>query len=165
MHLFTLQPSEKSQVMVSGPVTIHPSAVLAPGSLLHADPESELILGPGVCIGMGVVIHAHGGTLRIESGANLGAAVLVMGHGVIAAQCCIGSSATLLNPQLEAGQVVAPGTVNGHLIDAPVPEAAPEPEASTTATATETLPRNNSIIGEVFLSQLRMTLFPQQPGI
>ncbi len=184
MHPFTLQPPLESQTRISGDVTVHPTAVLAPGTLLQADANSYLVIGAGVCVGMGAVLHASGGTLHIDTGVNLGAGVLIIGQGQIGAQSCIGSASTLINPQLVAGQMVAPGSLlSADLVTepatqpttaAPAQVAPPAPEytyAPATPMATATVetgfeetsipkPPPGHVIGQVFLSQLRMTLFP-----
>jgi len=71
MHLSPLQPISNSHFYVGGNVIIH-SAAIAPGVLLQADPESQIIIAAGVCVGMGTILHAHAGILEVESGANIG---------------------------------------------------------------------------------------------
>jgi len=195
-----------------GEVTVDPSALVAPGVLLEAETGHHLVVGPGVCIGMGTILHAQGGDLHIGAGVNLGAGVLVIGQGVIGSQTCIGAASTLINPQIKAGQVLP---ANSLLIvelaspepaasvaevpsEAPTPATPPEPHpvtvesrpplaqgppiqpppppVSTPSNATvlhEPTLINNEIpkpppghvIGEVFLSQLRMTLFPHRDNL
>ncbi len=113
MQLPSPQPMGSCHPMISGNVTIHSSAAIAPGVLLQADPGAELIIGAGVCIGAGAVIHAHGGTLELEVSVNLGSEVLVVGHGRIRANACIGSKATLINPDVSAASVVGWETLVG----------------------------------------------------
>ncbi|TBR60104.1 transferase [Mastigocladus laminosus UU774] len=98
---------------ISGEVIIHPSAVIAPGVILQAAPSSKIIIGSGVCIGMGSILKVHEGTLEVETGANLGAGFLMIGSGKIGANACIGSATTVFNCSVEPGQVVAPGSVLG----------------------------------------------------
>ena len=98
---------------ISGEVIIHPSAVLAPGVILQAVPNSKIIIGPGVCIGMGSILQVHEGTLEVEAGANLGAGFLMVGQGKIGANACIGSATTVFNCSVESGQVVASGSILG----------------------------------------------------
>ena len=111
MHISPLQPISTSPACVSGDVTIDPSAAIALGVLIQADPNSKIIIAAGVCIGMGSIIHAQGGKLEIASGANLGAGVLILGQGKIGENSCIGSLTTVLNNSVAAGQVVAPGSL------------------------------------------------------
>ncbi len=111
MHISPLQPISTSPACVSGDVTIDPSAAIALGVLIQADPNSKIIIAAGVCIGMGSIIHAQGGKLEIASGANLGAGVLILGQGKIGENSCIGSLTTVLNSSVTAGQVVAPGSL------------------------------------------------------
>ncbi|MFB2771761.1 transferase [Pelatocladus sp. BLCC-F211] len=122
---------------ISGEVIIHPSAVIAPGVILQAAPSSKMIIGSGVCIGMGSILKVHEGTLEVETGANLGAGFLMIGSGKIGANACIGSATTVFNCSVEPGQVVAPGSVLGdnsrHLSDAfAVTEKIQQPQPSTT---------------------------------
>jgi carbon dioxide concentrating mechanism protein CcmN len=98
---------------ISGEVIIHPSAVIAPGVILQAAPNSKIIIGQGVCIGMGSILHVHEGTLEVESGASLGAGFLMVGEGKIGANACIGSATTVFNCSVEAGQVIPPGSILG----------------------------------------------------
>jgi len=113
MYLPPLHPISNSQFYVSGNVTIDPSAAIAPGVLLQADPESQIIIASGVCIGMGAILHAHAGILEVEQGANLGTGVLIVGKGKIEANACIGSMTTILNSSVGAGKVVPPGSLIG----------------------------------------------------
>ena len=113
MYVPPLHPSCNIDSYISGEVTIDPSAAIAPGVLLQASPNSQIIIGAGVCIGMGSILHANEGTLEVEAGANLGAGVLVVGKGKIGANACIGSTTTILNRSIEPRLVVAAGSVIG----------------------------------------------------
>lgn len=73
MSVPPLRLSNNFDSYISGEVTIHPSAVLAPGVILQAAVNSKIIIGPGVCIGMGSILQVSEGTLEVEAGANLGA--------------------------------------------------------------------------------------------
>ncbi|HYW19610.1 MAG TPA: transferase [Nodularia sp. (in: cyanobacteria)] len=97
----------------SGEVTIHPSAVLAPGVILQAAVNSKMIIGPGVCIGMGSILQVSEGTLEVEAGANLGAGFLMVGQGKIGENACVGSATTVFNCSIEAGTVIPPGSILG----------------------------------------------------
>ena len=129
MYLSPLQPISNSHFYVSGNVTIHPSAVIAPGVLLQADPESQIIIAAGVCIGMGAVLHAHQGILEVDSGANIGAGVLIVGKVKIGTNACIGSMTTILDSSVGWGEVVSPGSLIG---DASRQSEAQRPEDTTT---------------------------------
>ncbi|MEL7038944.1 MAG: carbon dioxide concentrating mechanism protein [Cyanobacteria bacterium J06592_8] len=98
---------------MSGDVTIDPSAAIATGVILQAEPDSEIVVATGVCIGMGAIIHAYQGKIEVEAGATIGAGVLVVGHGTIGAKACIGPETTLLNPAIAAKQIVPTGTLMG----------------------------------------------------
>ncbi|MBD2125708.1 transferase [Microcoleus sp. FACHB-1] len=113
MHLPALPWSSNSHVYAEGDVSIDASAAIAPGVILRADPDSKIVIASGVCIGMGSVLHAHGGTLEVEAGANLGAGVLIIGKGKIGAHACIGAITTVWNSSIEPWQVVPAASVVG----------------------------------------------------
>ncbi|MEC4813689.1 MAG: transferase, partial [Scytonema sp. PMC 1069.18] len=98
---------------ISGEVIIHPSAVIAPGVILQAALNSKIIIGSGVCIGMGSILQVHEGTLEVEAGANLGAGFLMVGQGKIGANACIGAATTIFNCSVEPGQVIPSGSILG----------------------------------------------------
>lgn len=126
MYSPPLQPLSNSNSLVSGDVTIDPSAAIAPGVLLLAEPNSRIVIAAGVCIGMGSIIHARQGTLEVDPGAVLGAGVIVVGSGNIGANACIGSSTTILNSSIQPQQVVSPGSLIGdesrQILETPMPE-------------------------------------------
>ncbi|MEM7579832.1 MAG: transferase [Cyanobacteria bacterium P01_A01_bin.80] len=101
------------ETFFSGEVIVHASAVIAPGVIMQAAPNSKIIIGSGVCIGMGSILQVDTGTLEIEAGANLGAGFLMVGAGKIGTNACIGSATTVFNSSVEAGEVVAPGSIVG----------------------------------------------------
>ncbi|MDZ8104440.1 MAG: transferase [Nostoc sp. DedQUE12a] len=113
MSVPPLRLSNNFDSYISGEVTVHPSAVLAPGVILQAAANSKIIIGPGVCIGMGSILQVHEGTLEVEAGANLGAGFLMVGKGKIGANACIGSATTVFNTSVEPGQVIPPGSILG----------------------------------------------------
>ncbi|ODG96580.1 transferase [Nostoc sp. KVJ20] len=113
MSVPPLRLSNNFDSYISGEVTIHPSAVLAPGVILQAAVNSKIIIGPGVCIGMGAILQVHEGTLEVEAGANLGAGFLMVGKGKIGANACIGSATTVFNYSVEPGQVIPAGSILG----------------------------------------------------
>jgi carbon dioxide concentrating mechanism protein CcmN len=98
---------------ISGEVIVHPSAVIAPGVILQAATNSKIVIGPGVCIGMGSILQVNTGIIEIEAGVSLGAGFLMVGAGRIGVNACIGSATTVFNCSVEPGQVVAPGSVLG----------------------------------------------------
>jgi carbon dioxide concentrating mechanism protein CcmN len=113
-----------------GDVVIDPSAAIAPGTVLQALPPSSIRIEAGVCLGAGVVIQARGGALVVEAGASLGTSVLLVGAGKIGRNACIGPSSTLINPIIEAGVVIAPGSLWGDAsrLVTPAPPAPESPE-------------------------------------
>ena len=137
MSVPLLRLSNNFDSYISGEVTIHPSAVLAPGVILQAAVNSKIIIGPGVCIGMGAILQVHEGTLEVEAGANLGAGFLMVGKGRIGANACIGSATTVFNYSVEAGQVIAPGSILGdtsrRIAQTKEPEPSTKNPASTSA--------------------------------
>lgn len=186
MSVSPLYPISNLNSYISGEVMVDPSAAIAPGVLLQADPNSQIIIGAGVCIGMGAVLHAHDGILEIQAGANLGAGVLVVGKGKIGANACIGSATTILNHSIESGQVVASGSLIGDTsrsAELPAAEsttasppgeatvnAASQPEEQETA-KNQPVPEssNNSgaqvVYGKDSLRQLMSALFPHSQSL
>jgi carbon dioxide concentrating mechanism protein CcmN len=113
MYLPPLHPQPHRDIYVSGNVTIHPSAAIAPGVLIQAEADSRVVIGSGVCIGTGAVIHAYGGLLEVQSGAVLGAGVLLMGVSLVGAGASIGASSTILDSTIAAQTIVPPGSLIG----------------------------------------------------
>ena len=155
MHFLPLQlcPIDTAHYLMSGDVTIHEGAAIAPGVLLQAGSGSRIIIGAGVCIGIGSVIHVHEGTLEIGEGAIIGAGVLLIGQVKIGDRACIGSATTILDSAIEVGGLVAPGSLVGdrsRLLEEPnvtdtqppVAEAPPDPWAEPkTPPESEILPK------------------------
>ncbi|EKQ68613.1 hypothetical protein OsccyDRAFT_3151 [Leptolyngbyaceae cyanobacterium JSC-12] len=108
-----LRPISTSHYYVSGDVTIQAGVAIAPGVLLQADPDSQILIKSGACIGIGAILHAHSGLLEIGEGANVGAEVLLIGQVQIGANACIGAGTTILNSTIEPGQLVPPGSLIG----------------------------------------------------
>lgn len=113
MHLPPVQPASFSKIYVSGDVIIHDSAVVAPGTILQAAPNSRIVIGAGACIGMGVVVNAYQGAIEIETGAVLGSGVLILGTGKIGKNACVGSLTTILNASIDAMAVINAGSLIG----------------------------------------------------
>jgi carbon dioxide concentrating mechanism protein CcmN len=113
MSVPPLRLSNNFDRYISGEVIIHPSAVLAPGVILQAATNSKIIIGSGVCIGMGTILQVYEGILEVEAGANLGAGFLMVGQGKIGTNACIGSATTVFNCSVDPGQVVPPGSILG----------------------------------------------------
>jgi carbon dioxide concentrating mechanism protein CcmN len=96
-----------------GDVYIDPSAVIAPGVLLQAEPGTRIIIGAQVCIGAEVVIHAVGGSIEIKTGACISVGVLVFGGGIIGKHACLGANTTLLDPQVKDNEIIPPDRLLG----------------------------------------------------
>ncbi|BAY84188.1 transferase hexapeptide repeat protein [Calothrix parasitica NIES-267] len=113
------------ETFFSGEVIIHASAVIAPGVIMQAAPNSKIIIGSGVCIGMGSILQVDTGILEIESGANLGAGFLMVGAGKVGTNACVGSATTIFRASVESGKVVPAGSIigdNGRSFDEPSTE-------------------------------------------
>ena len=172
MSLSPLHPIGNFNSHISGEVIIDRTAAIAPGVVFHADPNSKIIIAAGVCIGMGVVLHAHDGNLEIETGVNLGAGVLVVGKATIGANACIGAATTIFNCSVASKQVIPPGSLLGdtsrHLTVDSSLEAnkAPEPPADETqpspptAATLRTTPESN---GQVEDTSASSQIEPSQP--
>lgn len=113
MYLPSLQPVSHSESYISGDVTIHPSAVLAPGTILQAAPNSRIVIGAGVCLGMGTILNACEGAIEVEAGAVLGAGVLIFGRGKVGSNACVGTATTIFNTSVESMSVVPAGSLLG----------------------------------------------------
>jgi len=113
MYLPALQPVSNSEIYIVGDVEIHPSAVIAAGVILQAAPGSKISIGAGVCIGMGSVINAYQGNIKIESGAILGAGVLIIGHSTIGKNTCLGTATTIFNTSVDSMAILLPGSLIG----------------------------------------------------
>ncbi|MCS6813701.1 MAG: hypothetical protein NZ772_09065 [Cyanobacteria bacterium] len=106
-------PDLTACICIRGDVSIHPTAAIAPGVILQAEPNSRIAVAAGVCIGKGSILHAHWGALILEEGVSLGADVLIVGQGTIGAHACIGANSTLFNYSVESGQTIAANTLLG----------------------------------------------------
>ncbi|CDN16168.1 Carboxysome protein CcmN [Richelia intracellularis] len=118
---------------ISGEVIVHPSAAIASGVILQAGSNGKIVIGSGVCIGMGAILQVEDGTLEIEAGANLGAGFLMVGAGKIGENACIGSATTVFNCSVERGQIVVPGSVVGDKSRA-IAQSMTTPSSNTTDT-------------------------------
>jgi carbon dioxide concentrating mechanism protein CcmN len=165
---------------VSGDVTVDPSAAIAPGVVLRADPDSRIAIAAGVSIGMGTIVHAHHGILEVEKGACIGAGVLVVGTGKIGVNACLGSDSTAIDPAVEAQYVVASGSLIGDRSrrveesppetaaepepePIPEPEAIPEPEPEPKPAQTEPPIRMGpQVYGHTHINELLKTLLPHR---
>ena len=118
---------------ISGEVIVHPSAAIASGVILQAGSNGKIVIGSGVCIGMGAILQVEDGTLEIGAGANLGAGFLMVGAGKIGENACIGSATTVFNCSVERGQIVVPGSVVGDKSRA-IAQSVTTPSSNTTDT-------------------------------
>ncbi|MGB3201480.1 MAG: hypothetical protein WBA99_11285 [Nodosilinea sp.] len=98
---------------IQGNVDMASGVAMAPGVLLGAAPGCRLVISAGVCLGADAVVQASQGDLVLEPGVSLGSGVLVVGHGSIGQHTCVGANSTIINPDLGASQVIAPGSLLG----------------------------------------------------
>ena len=107
------EPINTKQSLTNGDVVIFADAVIAPGVLFQADIGSQIMIRSGVCIGLGSVIHARGGNIVIDDGANLGAGVLLIGTVTIGARACLGAAVTVIDSVVAPGMILEAGTLVG----------------------------------------------------
>jgi carbon dioxide concentrating mechanism protein CcmN len=105
-----MTPSNRPAVL-SGDVTVHPTANIGSGVLLHANPGSQLIIGVGACIGAGCILHAHTGTLFIGDGVILGMGTLVFGTTQVGERSCVGADSSLIDVSIAPNTVLPPNSL------------------------------------------------------
>lgn len=175
---------------LSGEVSLHPAALVAPGAVLQAEPGAQIEVGEGVCIGQGSILHAYGGVLRLEAGATLGRKVLLLGAGTVGKGACIGAEATLFNPALADFDLVPPQALRGDPSQTapepttpkaqPLPSPWEEEQPALVSEPEETPPQETvlevaldppepetpepkvPVVGQVYINQLLVTLFPER---
>lgn len=189
MHLPPIHTVSTLDFFVSGDVTIHENAVVAPGAILQAGPQSRIIVEEGACVGMGVILNAYQGDIEIKSGAILGAGVLIIGQAAIGHNACIGSTTTILNTSVEPMTVIPAGSLIGdrsrqtiltaELIEnepdllngsePPVTEVISDPfleedegESEKPSLTVNPEAKEDPVVGQVYINQLLFTLFPER---
>lgn len=180
MYLPPPQFVDDLDVYINGDVSIHPSAVLAPGAIIQAAPNSRIVIREGVCVGMGAVLKAYEGTIEVDQGAVLGAGVLAIGQGKIGSNACIGAATTILNASVEPSAVIAAGSIIGDLsrqvevitatVEVDEPEAVIEDGASIEPEAPPVdeappQPKKQTVVGQVYVNNLLFTLFPERNSL
>jgi carbon dioxide concentrating mechanism protein CcmN len=103
---------------------------------------------------MGTIVHAHGGEITIEAGANLGAGVLVVGTLRIGQGSCIGATSTIYSTDIAPQQMVAPGSLL-------IKESQPPPEP-TAQIETEVSQVQGMTYGQMQLNRLMVKIFPHR---
>jgi carbon dioxide concentrating mechanism protein CcmN len=189
MHLPPLHLNHGFQTYTSGDVRIDPSAAIAPGVILQAEGDYRIEVAAGVCIGVGAILHAIEGNIKIETGAALGAGILLVGAVEVGANACVGSLSTIWNQSINPGQVVPPGSLLS-VLGREVPEiseSTSDREAKVTkiekvsvevseiqerrTNNSETLNTNNSsdrkpkVYGQDKLNQMLESLFPHRNAL
>ena len=138
------QPATDRDICIHGDVEIHPTASLAPGVILQAAPNSRIVIGANVCLGMGTILNAIQGSIEVESGVTLGSGVLIIGESKIGSNACIGTATTIFQASISSMEVVNPGSIIGDV--SRKVENLPEAEdSSTNAKETEDSSVNNSL--------------------
>jgi carbon dioxide concentrating mechanism protein CcmN len=185
MYLPPLQLNRDLKTYVSGDVEIDPSAAIAPGVILQAEPESRIKIAAGACIGMGAILHARGGAIEIETGAVIGAGVLAIGSVKIGANACIGSMTTIIDRAIAAQQVVSPGSLVGEMgrpisdistasnkseVTPPTPQSEDLTQESNKSTLAETTSisiqkTKTQVYGQAHLNRMLESLFPHRNAI
>ncbi|NJM47970.1 MAG: carbon dioxide concentrating mechanism protein, partial [Alkalinema sp. RU_4_3] len=129
-----LNPITTDQSFTTGNVVVAAGAAIAPGVLLQADGGCRILVGQGVCLGLGCVVHASGGDIRIGDGANLGAGVLVVGSCEIGDRAIVGSGTTILSQSVPADALLPNSTLwVKPNVAATTPPAVPQPQAKPQA--------------------------------
>ena len=149
-----------SEIFVSGDVIIHESAVISPGTILRAAPDSRIIISEGVCLGMGVVLSASGGDIEVHLGAILGAGVLIIGASVIGDHACIGATTTVFNASVAPQVMVPTNSLLGDTSRQISPEIVEE-SAEIPVQAVEEV-KKSPVVGQVYINQMLLTLFPER---
>ncbi|QHV01654.1 hypothetical protein [Synechocystis sp. CACIAM 05] len=111
MQLPPVHSVSLSEYFVSGNVIIHETAVIAPGVILEAAPDCQIIVEAGVCIGLGSVITAHAGDVKIQEQAAIAPGCLVIGPVTIGATACLGSRSTIFQQDIDAQVLIPPGSL------------------------------------------------------
>lgn len=107
--------ASRNDVYISGDVRIDSGAVIAPGVVIQAAPNTYVAIAAGVCLGMGSIIQAHQGNIEIQQGAMIGAGVLIIGKSTIGENACIGYGSTIFRASIQAAIVVAPNSLLGDI--------------------------------------------------
>lgn len=158
-----LMPVSTTHYYVSGDVTIHAGAAIAPGVLLQADPGSRIVIHASVCVGLGSVIHAHAGTIEVGEGVIVGAGVLLVGSLTVGDRACVGSGTTVMNRSIERMSIVPPGSLmvleRSALAEEPIEEVyepgfcPPSPKQKAVSDPVEAVAQNNGSKLEPEVSQ------------
>lgn len=171
-------PQPMNQAQISGDVVVDPNVAIATDVLLIADPGSRLVIGAGVSIGSGSIIHAHHGTLAIGEGAILASDVLVVGKGRIGSRANIGPKTTIFNGDVEPGQIIPAGSLlgeQGRQTALSASRVAPfeetdrlnEPAPSNglvSGYSTTSLSQTSVVFGRDHIERLLKKLLPHRPG-
>lgn len=139
MYLPSLQAVNNAELYQIGDVTVDPSAVIGIGVILQAAPNCRITIGAGACLGMGTIVNACQGTIKIEPGAVLGAGVLIVGQGQVGANASIGAVSTIFNTSIEPMQVLPAGSVMGDIGEKVLPPSRMSPTDHESPVKAETV--------------------------
>lgn len=109
----TSSAAYQQDIQISGDVRIDPSAVIAPGVIIQAAPNSHVAIAAGVCIGMGSILQAGQGSIEIQQSVTIGAGVLIIGAAKIGENTCVGYGTTIFQASVIANQVLPPNSLIG----------------------------------------------------
>jgi carbon dioxide concentrating mechanism protein CcmN len=182
MHSPLLELIDDGYIYISGEVIVDPSAAIATGVLLQADPGSRLTIAAGVCIGQGTVLHAHQGTLAIEAGAILGSGVLIIGQGKIGANACVGPLTTIINASVKSSEMVPAHSLIGDKsrsveLEAelaaepsngsvpPSAASAPQPQPTQPEAAAPLAKPMAQVYGQAYLERIMIAMFPHRQSL
>lgn len=142
----TSSAAYQQDIQISGDVRIDPSAVIAPGVIIQAAPNSYVAIAAGVCIGMGSILQAGKGSIEIQQGVTLGAGVLIIGAAKIGENTCVGYGTTIFQASVIASQVLPPNSLIGdnsrNPNSQPTPSPSPSPKPARTQAASDFDPWN-----------------------
>ncbi|AIE75334.1 MULTISPECIES: hypothetical protein [unclassified Synechocystis] len=111
MQLPPVHSVSVSEYFVSGNVIIHETAVIAPGVILEAAPDCQVTIDAGVCIGLGSVITAHAGDVKIQEQVAIAPGCLLIGPVTIGQAACLGSRSTIFQQNIDAQALIPPGSL------------------------------------------------------
>ena len=177
--------SEAIADFVGENVVVSSDAVVALSVVLEVMPGSQLVIASGVCIGSDVIVQAYGGRLILEAGVSLGKGVLLLGAGTVGTRACVGADSTLINPMIEADQVIPArsligdtsrslnaqpssasplGCLNGQSSRASAVVVAAQ-GSEVSANGSNPASQNGAVYGRDQVMQLVQTLFPYRQAV
>lgn len=108
-------PPDAINYYIGANVIVSTDVVIAAGAVIEAMSGSRVVVESHVCIGAGTVIQAYGGDLVLSTGVSLGRDVLILGAGKIGQKACVGADSTVINPDIQASQVLPARSLLGDI--------------------------------------------------